>query len=261
MSSLFTVHWLTNIQPRALKRVFKELETSQTPQYISIARYYQRMDQFLPGMKFDRWDNYQWLGDYDPTPSWGQFYRSGQYTGYPAAAYANFSSELAAFVGNEYDVEHGQFLSKAPMPGKNCPPQDAIDAWFEAKRVANDALVPELQAVENWYESLKRDKQKVAKDLRKNREIFYEEQAELAGWNKEALQNFECYQAAIAISKPVSMQSWKILLPKIMAELEESKKSLAEQEAESVESSMEQDPYDTQNQEEEMRMDIAVNRV
>lgn len=185
-------------------------------------------------MKFDRWDNYQWLGNYDPTPSWGQLYRSGQYTGYPAASYANFSSELAVFVGNEYDVEHGHFSSHEPMPGKTCPPQDAIDAWFEAKRAANDVLVPQLQAVEDWYESCKRDNQKAGKDFRKDRERFYEEQAELAGLNTTVLKNFKSYQAAIAISKPASIQSWKILLPKIMAEYERAKKLAAEAEWEAV---------------------------
>ena len=210
--------------------MFKELETSQTPQYRSIAQYYQTMDEFLPSMKFDRWDNYQWLGNYDTTPSWGQLYRSGQYSGYPAAAYANFSSELAIFVGNEYDVEHGRF-SKEPMHGKTCPPQDAIDAWFEAKRAANDALVPKLQAVENWYESYKRNNQKVAKELRENREKFYEERAKLAGLNTESLTAFESYRAAIAISKPASEQSWKILLRKIMAQYEVAKNLTAEREA------------------------------
>ena len=204
------------------------------PQYISIARYYRRMDDFLPGMKFDRWDNYQWLGEYDPAPPWGQLYRSGQYTGYPAAAYASFSSELAAFVGSEYDVEQGSFSFYGPTPGKTCPPQDAIDAWFEAKRAANEAIVPVLQAVEGWCETYKRDNQKVGRDLRKSRESFYEEQAELAGLNTEALPHFQSYQAAIAISKPPSKQSWKILLPKIMTEYEATKKLLAEREAESV---------------------------
>lgn len=218
------------LPPRALGRVFKELETSETPQYRLIAQYYQGMDEFLPGMKFDRWDNYQWLGSYDPTPSWGQLHRSGQYTAYPAAAYANFSSELALFVGNEYDVECGRFSSNEPMPGKTCPPQDAIDAWFEEKRAANDALVPKLQAVENWHESHKRNNQKVGKDLRKDRESFYEAQAELAGLNSSVLQHFKSYQAAIAISKPASKQSWNILQPKLMAEFEATKKLLAERE-------------------------------
>ena len=190
------------------------------------------MDMFLPGMKFDRWDNYQWLSEYNPAPSWGQHYRSGQYTGYPAAAYANFSSELARFVGNEYNVEQGRFFSNEPMPGKTYPPQDALDAWFEAKRATNDALVPKLQAVENWCECRKRENQKAGKDFRKNRETFYREQAELAGLNKDGLQHFESYRAAIAISKPASLQSWKILLPKIMAECDAAIKNIAEAEAE-----------------------------
>ena len=212
--------------------MFKELETSNTPQYRSIAQYYQNMDEFLPGMKFDRWDNYQWLGNYDPTPSWGQRYRSGQYTGYPAAAYADFSSEVATLIGNEYDAEHGRFSSGKPMPGKTCAPQDTIDAWFDTKRAANDDLMPELQAVENWCESYKRENQKVSKDVRKNRESFYEEQAELAGWNKAVLQSFKSYQAAIAISKPATIQSWNILQPKITAEYEKAKQLQAEIEVE-----------------------------
>ena len=202
------------------------------PQYRSIAQYYQSMEEFLPGMKFDRWDNYQWLGHYDPTPSWGQLYRSGQYVAFPASAYATFSSELADFVGNEYDMEQGRFSSSKPMHGKTCPPQDEIDAWFDTKRAINDTLVPELQAVENWCETYKRNNQKVCKDLRKSRESFYEEQAELAGMDKSALQHYESYQAAIAISKPATMQSWKILLPKILAENEKVKRMFAEREAE-----------------------------
>lgn len=182
-------------------------------------------------MRFDRWDNYQWLGEYNPAPSWGHLYRSGQYAAYPAAAYANLSSELAVLVGNEYDVEYGRFSSNGPLPGKTCASQDVIDAWFEAKRAANLALMPELQAAENWCELLKRDNQKASKDFRKNRKSFYEEQADLAGWNKEALQHFKSYQAAIAISKPPTLQSWKILKPKIVAECETEKKSLAEEAA------------------------------
>ena len=192
------------------------------------------MDNYLPGMRFDRWNNYQWLGNYGLTPSWGQFYRSGQYTAYPAAACAKFSSELAAFMGNEYDVEQGRFSSYQPLPGKTCPPQEAIDAWFAAKRHFNDALVPKLQAVENWYECYKRENQKAAKDLRKTRETFYEEQAELAGLEKEGLKYLKSYRAAIAISKPVSMQSWRILLPKIRVEYEVARKAnAAEEEMES----------------------------
>lgn len=197
------------------------------PQYRSIAQYYQSIEDFLPGMKFDRWDNYQWLGDYDPTPSWGQLYRSGQYVAFPASAYATFSSELAELVGNEYDVEQGRFSSSKPMHGKTCPPQDAVDAWFDTKRAINDALVAELQAVENWCETYKRNNQKVGKDLRKSRESFYEEQAELAGLDKSDLGCYESYQAAIAISKPATMQSWKILLPKLLAERENAKRLMA----------------------------------
>ena len=197
------------------------------PQYRSIAQYYQNMEDFLPGMKFDRWDNYQWLGDYDPTPSWGQLYRSGQYVAFPALAYATFSSELAELVGNEYDVEQGRFSSSKPMHGKTCPPQDAVDAWFDTKRAINDALVAELQAVENWCETYKRNNQKVGKDLRKSRESFYGEQAELAGLDKSDLGCYESYQAAIAISKPATMQSWKILLPKLLAERDNAKRLMA----------------------------------
>ena len=178
------------------------------------------MEDFLPGMKFDRWDNYQWLGNYDPEPSWGQQYRSGQYTAFPAAAYAKFSSELANLVGNQYDAENGRFSSHSPLPGKTCPPQEEIDAWLDTKRAANSALVTELQAVEDWYERDKRNNQRIGRDFRKQRESFYKEQAEVAGLDTAVLGDFDSYQAAIAISKPPTMQSWKILLPKLMAECE-----------------------------------------
>ena len=200
--------------------MYKELEISESPQYRSIAEYYQSMEEFLPALKFDRWDNYQWLGDYDPTPVWGQLYRSGQYSAFPAAAYATFSSELADFVGNEYDKVQGRFSSNKPMPGKTCPPQDEVDAWFDMKRAINIFHVPELQAVENWSETYKRNNHALCKDLRKNRETFYEEQAELAGFDKSDLKGYDSYKAAIAISKPATMQSWKILLPKLKAERE-----------------------------------------
>ena len=203
--------------------MYKELEASEWPQYRSIADYYQSMEEFLPALKFDRWDNYQWLGDYDPTPAWGQVYRSGQYVAFPASAYASFSSELAGVVGNEYDAEEGRFSSNRPMPGKTCPPQEDIDAWFDVQRVKNESLVSELQAVENWYETYKRNNQKLCKDLREDRDIFYKEQAELAGLDKAVVQHYDCYKAAVAISKPASMQSWNILLPKLQAEREKLK--------------------------------------
>lgn len=183
------------------------------------------MEEFLPGMKFDRRDNYQWLGTYHPTPSWGKIYGSGQYVAFPASAYANFSSELAVLVGNEFDVEQGKFCSQEPMPGKTCPPQDAIDAWFDAKRAANETLVPLLQKVEDWHECYKRNKQKALRDIMEGRKNFYIEQAELAGidasglgdWNLEDMPAFE---AAIAIPKPATMLSWTILQPKLVAEVE-----------------------------------------
>lgn len=209
--------------------MYKELEASDVPQYRSLAQYYQNMEEFLPALKFDRWDNYQWLGDYDPTPAWGQVYRSGQYVAFPASAYASFSSELADVVGNEYDAEEGRFSSNKPMPGKTCPPQEEIDAWFDIQRVNNDTLVSKLQAVENWYETYKRNNQKLCKDLRVDRDIFYKEQAELAGFDKAAVQHYDCYKAAIAISKPASMQSWNILLPKL--KVERKKLKLKEMEA------------------------------
>ena len=198
--------------------MYKELEASELPQYRSIGGYYENMEEFLPALKFDRWDNYQWLGDYDPTPAWGQVYRSGQYVAFPASAYASFSSELAGVVGNEYDADEGRFSFNKPMPGKTCPPQEEIDTWFDVQRVKNDNLVSELQAVENWYETYKRNNQKLCKDLREDRDIFYKEQAELAGFDKAAIQHYDCYKAAVAISKPASMQSWNILLPKLKAE-------------------------------------------
>ena len=243
---------------------------SETPQYNMIALYYQRMDEFLPGMKFDRWDNYQWLG---PTPSWGQLHRSGQYTGYPAEAYADFSSELAEFVGNEYDVEHGRFVSKEPMPGKTCPSQDAIDAWFETKRAANQIVVLKLQAVENWCESQKRHHKKAAMDVRKSRESFFKEQAELAGWDKECLQHYDSYHAAIAIPRPATERSWKILQPKIIAEIvaeheaakkhaaeaEVAEKSLAEQEA-AKNSTAEREAAEKSRAEQEAAWDLLLER-
>ena len=186
------------------------------------------MDEFLPAMKFDRWDNYQWLGEYDPIPSWGNLWRSGQYVSFPASAYATFTSELADLVGNEYDEENGRFSSNKPMLGKHCPLQETIDAWFDAKRVANDAVVLELQAVENWHESYKRKLQQACKDIRKDRESFFAEQAELAGFDKDLLRKFGSYKAAVAISRPATMQSWKILLPKLTAERESVERSVAE---------------------------------
>ena len=201
---------------------------SETPEYRSIALYYRNMEDFLPAMKFDRWDNYQWLGDYDPKPSWGNLWRSGQYVGFPASAYATFASELAGFVGNEYDEEDGRFASNKPMLGKSCPSQDAIDTWFVAKLAANEALVLELQAVENWHETYKRKVQKIGKDIKKNRESFLAEQAESAGFDKDFLQKCDSYRAAIAISKPATMMAWKILLPKLTAERESMERTVAE---------------------------------
>ena len=201
---------------------------SETPQYCSIALEYRRMEDFLPAMKFDRWDNYQWLGNYDPKPSWGNLWRSGQYAGFPASAYAAFTSELAGLVGNEYDEEKGRFASNKPLLGKSCPPQDAIDAWFESKFAANEALVLELQAVENWHETYKRKVQKTGKDIKKSRESFLAEQAELAGFDKEFLHKCDSYKAAIAISRPGTMMAWKILLPKLTAERESMERTVAE---------------------------------
>ena len=211
-------------------------------------------------MKFDRWDNYQWLG---PTPAWGQLHRSGQYTAYPAEAYADFSSELAEFVGSEYDVENGRFVSKEPMPGKTCPSQDAIDAWFEAKRVANQSVVLKLQAVENWCESQKRLHKKAATDVRKSRESFFKEQAELAGWDKECLQHYDSYHTAIAIPRPATERSWKILRPKIIAEImaehEAAKKHAAEVEV-AEKSPAEQEAAEKSRAEQEAAWDVLLEQ-
>ena len=203
----------------------KELEASDTPQYRSIARHYRNMESFLPGMKFDRRDNYQWLGNYDPTPSWGKIYRSGQYVAFPASGYADFSSELANLVGNEYDVTQGRFSSRKPMPGTTCPPQDAINAWFDAKRAANEALMPVLQKLEDWHESYKRDEQKARRNVKESRKNFYKEQAELAGIDISGLEDWTiedmpAFEAAIAIPKPATLLSWNILRPKLKVELE-----------------------------------------
>lgn len=145
----------------------------------------------------------QWVGDYAETPTWATKYPNGQKIGFLEPAMDHLRSELHAYLAQK-------------------PTEDQIKAWFDPKIAANEVLVTQLQAVEDFCERrrvAKLEGTKRSKDVRKQ---FYHEKAALMDppLDMEVLLQCESYKRAANIHRPaVDLErSWMALLPKLEIE-------------------------------------------
>lgn len=147
---------------------------------------------------YDSWGHYQWAGDYDSPPSWAKAYPNAQ-----KAAFLR--SEVLGFM-----ADHHESLSRTP---------ECHDQWLESRYGANDILVGQLQAIENFCELNRLAKLDVAEASRHARKDYYQRQALSMEplLSSDALELCESYQRAIRISRtPGDLErSWKALLPKL----------------------------------------------
>ena len=176
----------------------------------ALIKEYPELFNCIQHATFDKWDNYQCVGTYTPTPSWLK--NPGDKIGYERLAVANIIEEI-------------EKLRSADADG-NVKSTEEIDEWFASKAKSTSDLITKLQSIENWVECQRRKKLDDGKNMKDLRAAFFEKKAitmdpplELA-----ALQKTQSFNRAILIAKLPSEKSWKVLSKKLEVE-----RNLAEQ--------------------------------
>ena len=161
--------------------------------------------------KYDSWVHYQWVGDYDEPPAWGQLYPNGQRSYYQRSRIDDLMVEF----------------NKSSLNEKST--QEEIDAFFNPKIAANEDYVSKLQAVEDWCETF-RVLGKEGKDaLKAERAKYYKDQASLMDppLEPDALAFCESYKRAARIAREPTAKSWSILQDKLYIERVVAEEKLA----------------------------------
>jgi predicted adenine nucleotide alpha hydrolase (AANH) superfamily ATPase len=160
------------------------------------------MLQCIPMAKYDSWEKYQWVGNYDEPPAWGKLYPNGQRNYYQRSRIDDLKVEF----------------SKSSLNAEST--QEEIAAFFNPKIAANEDYVSKLQAVEDWCESFKVMDKEGKKSLYTKRADYYKSQALLMDppLEAEALKQCESFGGAVRIAREPTSKSWSILEGKLKIE-------------------------------------------
>ena len=95
--------------------------------------------------------------------------------------------------------------------------QSEIDAWFQAKRTANDEKMEKLKAVEDWEKEEEKKRNEWHKVVKAQRADFYAEMAAKMDEpvKREELETLDCFKRAVNINRAATERSWKLLETKI----------------------------------------------
>ena len=175
--------------------------------------YIGRIKKCVPDAIFDSWGHYQWVGRSDGKPEWASI-SHGQRTGYLESAVIGLVIELREYLDGN-------------------PTKQQIDAWFDARSNVNAVAVSQLQAIEDFVELRRVERQHQTAEAKKDRKKFYVEKAKSLDPPIEysILEECQSFRRAIAITRPpISLErSWNTLLPKVLEDAKPIQTLIAKQ--------------------------------
>ena len=172
---------------------------------LALKEQYPKLFDCIPHATFDSFGNFETTGTYLIPPLWSRNSQA-HVIGYKRSAITEKLAEIEEFMR----VEAGE-------PQK---PDEELDAWYNPQIEANNDMVLQLQAVEDWDNTYRHNRLEDTKGQKDKRAEYYQEQAKAMEppLEPEALILMQAYKRAIAIAKPPSERSWQILLPKLKEE-------------------------------------------
>lgn len=171
---------------------------------MELEKTYPMLPECLVRVTFDSWGRYCWVGENSSRPSWSQ--HSGNHVRYSRLALTDFIRDVDEFT--------------ASGPNGETKTDEEKEAWFEERKMANSAVVEQLQLIEVYMEHEKQSKSVQAKAIKAARIAYFKSRAALMvpPLLVEALDMLPKYRAAIEINKFPTERSWHELLPKLEAD-------------------------------------------
>ena len=162
-------------------------------------------------MRYDSWNHYQWVGDYDVAPSWAKTYPNGQ----------NLRFSRASFKEMDMKVRRSSLNSSST--------EEEIEAFFEPCIAENKAFVSRLQAIEGWWMIYRREKRREIAAMKESRVINIKARALCMDppLLAEVLELCPSYKRAKNIPNPFTDKVWSLLKPKLVRQREAAEAELA----------------------------------
>ena len=173
--------------------------------------FFLKLVQCIPGVRYDSWNHYQWVGDYEVAPSWAKTYANGQ----------NLRFSRSSFKEMETKVRESRLDSSST--------EEEIEAFFEPHITENNAFVSRLQAIEGWWMTFRQEKRNEVAALKENRATNFKARALSMDppLSSEALELCPSYQRARNISGPFTDKVWSVLKSKLVVERDAAEAQLA----------------------------------
>ena len=173
--------------------------------------FFHKLVQCIPGVRYDSWNHYQWVGDYDVAPSWAKVYPNGQNLRFSRASFKEMDTKVRKSSLNSSSTE------------------EEIEAFFEPYIAENNAFVSRLQAIEGWWMTFRREKRCEVAALKENRETNFKARALCMDppLLPEALELCPSYQRAKNIAAPFTDKVWLVLKSKLVVERDAADAELA----------------------------------
>lgn len=188
------IYWA--FQRRWCEKCLVKKVTTLPPQSTFIEAY-PMLDACLINFTYDKWEKYHYTGRYKVLPDWVSMV--GFKCGYERRAIMEFITEVRGLE----DVS-----------------ETAKNDWYLMKKDRRDQTMTQLQAVETFFEELKRNESNRRVEARETRGRFFELKAmELdPPLDAAALCLLASYQRASAIDRPATEYCWEVLKPKVESE-------------------------------------------
>ena len=160
----------------------------------------------LPKAHFDSWGRYGYAGEYvdEDIPTWVSR-ASAYHVRYSRSSYENLLGSLDELKRKDADTQ---------------------TAWWTNEVQTMKRKLKQIQVIEGFMHGVKVSKQNRAKTLREERESFFVQRAEnlLPPLSLNALKKISKFDASLAIPKPPTERSWRLLLPKLCDERKAAEK-------------------------------------
>ena len=182
--------------------------------------FFEKIVECIPAVRYDSWNHYQWVGDYEDPPEWAKTYANGQNLRFSRDSFEDLDNIVRESSLNTDSTE------------------DEIDAFFEPYIAGNKAYVAKLQEIEGWWMTRRMEKKREVAALKEARENYFKEQAVRMDppLRVEALELCRSYKRAKNIAGPCTEKVWRTLMVKLegergLAEAEVAARRAAEAEA------------------------------
>ena len=186
------------LQVRVLEREYAET-CARDPEN---GAFFEKIIECIPGVRYDSWNHYQWVGAYEDAPEWAKTYANGQNLRFSRDSFEDLDNIVRESSLNAASTE------------------DEIDAFFEPYIAGNKAYVAKLQEIEGWWMTRRMEKKREVAALKQARENYFNAQALRMDppLQLEALELCRSYKRAKNIAGPCTEKVWRTLKGKLEAE-------------------------------------------